>query len=45
MAKRRRKAKNKREQKAAKDSKKFVYTLVGLALLFVVGFVVLRLAL
>lgn len=45
MAKRRRKAKNRSQKKEAEASKKFTYTLVGIAVLFIIGFFVLRFAL
>ena len=44
MAKRRRKAKNRSQKNEAEASKKFTYTLLGIAAVFIIGFIVLRYA-
>lgn len=45
MAKRRRKAKNRKQKNEAEAGKRFTYTLLGIAALFIIGFFVLRYAL
>lgn len=42
MAKRRKKAKNRREQKDAEQSKRFLLTLVGAGIFFLICFIVLQ---
>jgi hypothetical protein len=42
MAKRRRKAKNRKQKEESEVSKRFIYTLVGIFVLFVIAFAILR---
>jgi hypothetical protein len=42
MAKRRRKAKNRKEKEESAIGKRFVYTLVGIFVLFLIAFAVLK---
>lgn len=44
MAKRRRKPKTTKQKNQDAKGKRFIYTLIGVVVLFIVGFIVLRLA-
>ncbi|MFP4599435.1 MAG: hypothetical protein ACOC9J_02000 [Persicimonas sp.] len=42
MARKRRKAKNKKQKQESEESKKFMLTLIGLGVLFIIAFFTLR---